>query len=292
MQTYYERVFLKRAEYELILKEGSQARTHSQNSGKTIWFNRYTPLSLDDPYTLTEGENPAVCTISAANVSAVLAEYGRSIKMSKFLTLTSVDVNNREKIALLGQNMGELLNRLVRTELENGTVRIANGHAASTVAASDVLTATELRTIVETLEVNKAPVYSDGFFLGKFQPKSKTKLLTDSTWINAKTYSDTKDLYQGEMGELYQVRCLLNKDGLTSTGTGASSTVTMYHNYVHGAEAFGTFDLSGDKPQLTIVTDKADSGNPAGRFSIASWSGSYVTKILNPLWVIVSKSTI
>lgn len=286
----YDKVFLKRAEYELVLKEGAQMGTQSQNDGKTIWFNRYTPQEIDTT-PLTEGENPDVCTIVSENVSVVLAEYGRTFKISKFLTLTSVDKNNKNKISLLGQHMGETLNRLVRNELENGTARIANGVAASAVAASDTLDADEVRDIVENLEDNKAIVYPDGYYMGKVVTKSKTTLVKDNTWINAKTYSDVRDLYRGEMGELYQVRFLLNKDGNTSTGTGAASTVTLYHNYFHGAEAVGCYDLSGDVPQLYIVPNtKPDSGNPTGRFSLASWAGSYATKNLNSDWVIVSKA--
>lgn len=290
MMTYYERVFLKRAMYELVLKEGAQMRSQGQNNGSTIWFNRYSPQSLDDPIALTEGENPAVCTITAENVSVVLAEYGRTFKMSKFLTLTSIDVNNREKIALLGQHMGESLNRITRTELENGTARIVNGKASSLVAASDLLDADEVRDNVEALEIAKAPVYSDGYYMGKVQPKSKTSLVKDTTWINAKTYSDVKGLYKAEMGELYQVRFLLNKDGATSAGTGSASTVTLYHNYFHGSDAFGCYDLEGDTPKLYIVPNKVDSGNPAGRFSLASWAGSYASKILNTEWVRVVKA--
>ncbi len=289
VKLYYDKVFLKRAMYQLVLKEGAQMRTHSKNGGKTIWFNRYAPQAIDTT-PLTEGESPDVCTITAENVSVVLAEYGRTFKISRFLTLTSIDVNNREKISLLGQHMGETLNRITRDELENGTARIANGKAASAVAASDVLDGDEVRDIVQILEINKAPAYADGFYMGKVVPQTKTTLVKDSTWLNAKTYSDVRDLYRGEMGELYQVRFLLNIDAGTSTGSGAASTVTLYHNYFHGSESFGCYDLSGDVPQLFIVPNKPDSGNPAGRFSLASWAGSYASKILNDDWVIVSKS--
>lgn len=291
MQTYYEKVFLKRAEYDLVLKEGAQMRTHSTGEGKTIWFNRYTPQAIETT-ALSEGVNPSICPISAANVSVVLAEYGTTYKISKFLSTTSIDMNNREKIALLGQNMGETMNRIVRNELENGTVRIANGKAASTVAASDVLDGNEVRAIAEALEIAKAPTYAGGYYMGKINPYTKTTLLKSSAWLNAKTYSDVADLYKGEVGELYGVKFLLNKDTNSALGTGASSsTVRMYYNYFHGDNAFGCFDLATDQPKLYIITDKADAANPAARFGLASWAGSYASKILNSDWVILSKSS-
>lgn len=290
MKTYYDKVFLARAEYDLVLKEGAQMRTHSTGEGKTIWFNRYTPQAIETT-ALSEGVNPSICPISAANVSVVLAEYGTTYKISRFLSTTSIDVNNREKIALLGQNMGQTMNRIVRNELENGTVRIANGKAASTVAASDVLDGPEVRAIVQQLEINKAKAYAGGYFLGKVNPYTKTTLLKSTAWLNAKTYSDVGDLYKGEMGELYGVRFLNNIDVNSGAGTGSASTVTMYHNYFHGEDAIGCFDLATDQPKLYIVTDKADSGNPAARFGLASWAGTYASKILNSDWVILSKSS-
>jgi N4-gp56 family major capsid protein len=291
VKTYYDKVFLKRAEYELVAKEGAQMRTHSQNEGKTIWFNRYTPISNTPANCLlSEGENPAVSSITAANVSAVLAEYGMTVKISKFLTLTSIDKNNAEKIAVVGQHMGEVLNEITLNELDNSTARYGNGKASSAVAASDTLTGAELRRVVQLLEVAKAPTYEDNTYIGKFAPQTKTSLLLDSTWLNAKTYSDVRKLYNGEMGELFQVRCLLNKAPHSGTGTGAASTVTVYNNYIHGANAFGCFDLEGDKPKLHIVANSVDSGNPAGRFSLASWSGSYVAKLLNSAWSYVLKT--
>lgn len=288
MSTYYDRVFLKRAEYPLILKEGAQMRSHSQNDGKLIRFNRYEAQTIDTT-ALTEGDNPSICNVTACNVDVTLAEYGRTFKLAKFLTLTSIDVNNKEKIALLGQNMGETLNRLVRNELESeGTTAYPNSKTASTIAASDVLSASVIRSTVRTLEINKAPTYTDGMFIGKAQPFTKADLLNDSTWINSKVYSDVKKLYAGEMGELYQVRWLNNIDGYTTTGAAGttSSSVNVYSNYIHGSDAFGCYDLSGDMPRLYIVPNSPDSGNPAGRVSYASWAGSYAVQVLNASWLI------
>lgn len=284
MMLYYEKVFLARAEYKLVLEQGAQKKTHGGGQGKSIVFTRYTPLALQTT-ALSEGVNPPSSSISAANVSCTLAEYGLTLKVSKFLSLTSIDVNNKEKIELLGQNMGETLNRLVRSQLSTGTKYYANGAKTSTIASSDTIDAADIAAVVENLELNKAMKYPDGFFLGKFAPQVKADLIQDSTWVNAKTYSDVKDLYKGEMGELYGVRCLLNTDYASAAGTGSSSDVTYYQNYIHGAQSFGVYDLEKDTPKLYIVPNQVDSGNPAGRLSYISWAGSYVAKVLNSNWI-------
>jgi N4-gp56 family major capsid protein len=290
MMTYYERVFLARAEMELILKEGAQMRTHSKYSGETINFTQYQPMDISTT-ALTEASNPDACMLTASTVSVTLAEYGRTTITSKLHELTSIDANFKEAIAVVGQNMGETINALTGLQLASATAYFANSHNISNVSGGDVLCASSIREIVKTLELNKAPVYSDGYYLGKTNPYSKFSLLGDSTWIAAKEYSDVKDLYKGEMGELYQVRWLLNKQLASASGNagaGACSTL-MYYSYVHGRDAFGCFDLEGDQPKLYILANQTDSVNTTGRRSYISWAGAYACKILNSNWALVGK---
>lgn len=288
--TYYDKVFLDRAEYELVLKEGAQMRTHPVNEGRTVNFTRYTPLGIvTDP--LGELSNPVTCAITACTVAMTLSEYGMTTVHAKLLTLVSIDSGMKEKVELVGQNMGETLNRLVRAELQNGTSFYGNGHNVVSFTAGDTLDACDIRQITKTLELAKARPYKDGMYIGKTDPISKYNLIGDTTWVNAKTYSDVKDLYKGEMGELYQVRWLLNKDVSSGTeaASTASSTVVRYYTYIHGDNAFGCYDLAQDKPQLYILPNQVDSNSPAGRISLVSWAGSYATKILNSDWVISAR---
>ena len=290
VMTYYEKVFLARAEYALVMKEGSQSRVHPENSGRTVNFTRRTPQTiLTDP--LGEMSNPATCVMDSCTISMTLSEYGQTTITSKLVSLIGIDSRMKETVELMGQNMGETINRLTRDELKNGTSYYGNGHAVTSFAAGDTLDACDIRQIVKTLELNKARSYKDGLYIGKTDPISKYNLIGDTTWVNAKTYSDVRDLYNGEMGELYQVRWLLNKDyacGTEATSVAASAVVRFY-TYVHGEDAFGTYDLSGDQPKLYILPNAVDSNFPAGRVSFVSWAGSYATKILNSDWVITAR---
>lgn len=282
MSTYYEKVFLDRAEYELIFEQGGQKRKQPKNEGKTVNFTRYTPLATVTG-SLTEGSNPSEVALTATTVSATVAEFGNVVKVSKLLSLTSIDRNMKEKIEVLGQNMGETLDELVRDELVTGaTAQFAGGNSAiSDVAASDTLTAAEVRKAVRTLKANKARRYSGRFpFLGKIGPYTSYDLMGDSTWENAKVYSDVQGLYRGEVGALHGVR-FIESPAQAST----SSTVDVYHNLIHGTDAFGVIDLEGDMPSMYINT-KIDSGNPTGRFTQIGWAGAYVSKTLNSNWIV------
>lgn len=299
VKTYYDKVFLARAQYDLILKEGGQVRTHPSGEGKTVNFTRYNPLTLTTT-ALGEGSNPLTCPINASTVSMTLAEYGLITTHTKLLTLTSIDSGMKEKIELVGQQMGETLNRLVGIEMLQGSSFFGNNHTADTFAAGDTLDACDIRLMTRKLELNKAMAYKDGLFIGKTSPYSKYNLLGDTTWVAVKEYSDARGLYAGEMGELYQVRWLLNKDvisGIAATYTSAAadaasssaSTVVRFWTFVHGANAFGVYDLEKDQPKLYILPNQVDSNSPVGRISYVSWAGSYATKLLNSDWLISAR---
>jgi N4-gp56 family major capsid protein len=290
MSTYYEKVFLARAEYEYIFNQGAQMRSMPANEGKVVSFTRHTPLATATT-ALTEGTNPAEVALTATTVSATLAEYGTTVKISRFLSLTSIDANNKEKIEVVGQNMGETLDELTRNELFTGaTAQYAGGKASlSLVAVSDVLSVAEIRKGVRTLKKNKARRYQEKgkSWILKAGPDTTYDLTSDSTFLSADIYDNNAEkLYNGELGTILGSRVIESPNQKESVDGGVSSA-DLVHNFLHGADAFGCIDLVGDKPQLFIIPHtKIDSGNPAGRFSTVAWATSYVTKTLNANWLL------
>lgn len=287
VMTYYEKVFLARAKYELVMKEGAQTRTHATGQGRTVNFTRRNPLTvITSP--LGEASNPITCPINASTVAMTLSEYGLTTTVSRLGTLVGIDSGLKETVEQMGQNMGETLDQLTRVELQNGTSYYGNNHLVDTFTAGDTLDACDIRMMVRQLELNKAMIYKDGFYIGKTDPYSKFNLIGDTTWVNAHTYKDGDALYQGEIGKLYQVRFLVNKNvasGTEATST-ASSGVVRFYTFVHGQESFGVYDLAQDQPKLYILPNVVDSNSPVGRLSWVSWAGTFATKLLNSNWVI------
>lgn len=290
MSTYYEKVFLARAEYEYIFNQGAQMRTMPANEGKTVNFTRHTPLATATT-ALTEGVNPAEVNLTATTVAATLSEYGNMVKISRFLSLTSIDANNKEKIEVIGQNMGETLDELTRNELFTGaTAQYAGGKASlSLVAITDVLSVSEIRQGVRTLKKNKARRYQQNgkSWILKAGPDTTYDLTTDSTFLSADIYdNNATKLYNGELGTILGSRVIESPNQKESTNGGVSNA-DLVHNFLHGSDAFGCIDLIGDKPQLFIIPNtKIDSGNPAGRFSSVAWATTYVCKTLNANWLL------
>ena len=290
VKTYYEKVFLARATYPLVFKEGAQMRTHPVNEGRTVNFTRHNAIGVVTT-PIGEMSNPVTCPINLSTISMTLSEYGMTTNTSRIGSLVSIDEGMKETVGAMGDNMGQTLNALTGAELQNGTSFFGNDHHVASFTAGDTLDACDIRLMVRTLELAYTPRYADGFYLGKTDPYSKSTLIADTTWVNGKTYSDIKDLYKGEIGELYGVRWLLSPYVLSGTeaASTASSTVTRFYSFVHGKEAFGCYDLEKDKPKLYILPNQVDSNSTAGRISIVSWAGSYATKLLNSGWIIAGR---
>jgi N4-gp56 family major capsid protein len=294
MSVYYEKTFLDRAEYEYIFAEGAQMRSLPANEGKQVNFTRHTPLATVTT-ALSEGTNPSENALTATTVSAQLAEYGTTVKISRFLSLTSIDQNNEEKIEVVGQNMGETVDELTRNELATGgTAQLAGGKSALTdVGTTDVMSVTEIRKGVRTLKKNKAKRFQSKIapWVAKLGPDTSYDLTADTTYVNADIYDNGAErLYNGELGKILGAR-LIESPNQKETVDGGASSADIIWNFLHGQNAFGCIDLTGDKPDVfTIPNTKIDSGNAAGRFSLVSWAGSYVTKTLNANWLLAIKS--
>lgn len=292
MQTYLVRTFLERSQANIVHAEGAKKRVHPRNSGKTMTWNRYTPLSAATT-ALTEATNPSETNIASAVVSATVAEYGAFDKISSLLYGTSIDRAAKEKVEVMSQNAGETLDTLVRNELATGaTTQFAGGKAAlSLVGATDVLSVDEVRKAVRTLKKANAITYDDGYFLGKVGPDTAYDLMDDSVWVNAHTYKDGKELFKGELGKLHKVRFLEASSNQYFDDNAGASSVDVYSNFIHGKEAIGTVDLSGDNMKLIFKqSDKSDTSNPLNMFLTIGWKATFATKTLNSAWVVNIKS--
>jgi len=287
---YLEKRFLQRSRAAIVYGEGAQKQTLPANSGKSITFNRYSPLSVATA-TLTEGTNPSTVQPSAAQVTATLAQYGNVSAITDLLFVTSIDREAKEKTDLMAQNMAETLDQLIRDELFTGaTVQFGAGRAALTaIASTDLLTSTEVRKARRTLRKNNAMPYEDGSYLGKIGPDTSFDLVNDSVWLAVSEYGDSakSQIFQNEVGKLFQVRFV----EATSNQKSESSTVTVFSNFIHGQQAFGTVDLDSLPNGLIIKqSGDQDTSNALNLFMTIGWKAAFAAKTLNANWLVNIKT--
>jgi N4-gp56 family major capsid protein len=288
MSIYYDKVFLERAMLALRYDFGATQKTMPLNSGKTIYFNRMTPLALQTT-PITEGTTPAAISMSSTIVSATIAQYGTYTAVSDAFALESIDVGLKEHVAVMAQNAGETLDTLIAAELSaNATVQLANAKAAlSSVAVTDTLTGAEIRKAVRTLKINKARMFPEGMFRAIVPASAAYDLRGNAEWQNSLIYTDASDYKKGVLGSIHGVRFVE-----TNNQVSQSSTVTVYSTFVFGDGAYAMLSLEGQPVQhIYVKTPGAqDTSNPLNLYSTVGWLSYFVAKCLNTSWVIQIES--
>ncbi len=288
MPILYDTRFLERAKLMLRYDVGADRKMMPLNSGKTVFFNRFSPLTVNTT-PLTECSTPAGLDITTTIVSATIDEYGDYIKVCSLFELTSIDQGLLEHIDVIGQNAGEVLDTLIRNELAScATPQYANCKTdAASVASSDVLTGAEIRRAVKTLSVNKAYRFADGFWKSLIPVESVYDLRGNSEWLDAFRYTDATPIRNGEVGTLHGVRFYETNNSVILSGSGASS-VDLYQTFVFGAHAYAVINLESQPGKRIIVKQSGsqDTSNPLDMYSTIAWKAYFVAKCLNPNWII------
>ena len=288
MQLFYDKQFLERAKAFLVHDIGAQRKGLKKNSGKSIVWNRFTPLALATT-PLTEGtSNPSETDMSTTVVSTTVATYGKFTRVTDLFEMTSLDENLMEHVDVMAQNAGETLDALIRNELSaGGTAQIVSGKVLTDVAATDVISGVEIRKAVRTLKTNKAQRFENGLYRGIIQPFQSYDLMGNTEWLNSQIYTNPEDMKRGVVGRLHGVEFVETNQGSTE-----ASTVTVYHTFIFGKNAYGTVKLEGQPDQRIYVKNpgEQDTSNPLNIFSTVGWKAFFAVKTLNANWLIVLKT--
>lgn len=288
MSIFYDKVFLDRAKMTLVYDVGAQVKPVPLNSGKTVYWNRFAPLAVATT-PLTEAAVPTAVDMTSNIVSATIAEYGSYVKVGSLFEMTSIDVNLKEHVEVMGQNAGETIDTLIRDELDGGgTTQLAGGKSNITaVAATDILNGAEVRKARRTLMKNKAMQFENGLFKSVVPTSAAYDLMGNSEWLNARQYVDPANILNGQLGKLYGVEFFETNNEVTT-----ASTVTVYSTFVFGKNAYGVVKLTGAPGQRIYVKNPNDNdtSNPLNTWSTVGWKQPFATKVLNSDWLIEVKT--
>lgn len=305
MQIFYDKVFLERAKTELRHDFGAQVRKVPMNSGKTVYFTRFSPLALATT-ALSEAANPTAVDMTASTVSATLADYGAYTTVGSLYSMTSIEDGLTEHVSVHGQNAGETIDRLIRTELASGATNLlvststggstGSTTAVSTIHTSDTLTGLEVRRVVRALKIAKARKFDGGLYRAIIGPATAMDLMGNSEWLDASRYTDTRAIKDGVVGRLHGVEFVETNDQhyVLSAGfsTSATNVANVYSNFFFGENAYGVINLGSiSAPKVFVKNPGAsDTSNPIDMYSTIGWKMPFVAKTLNSAWLINLKT--
>jgi len=296
MSTFYDKVFLERAKAELRHDFGATVKKAAMNQGKSIVFNRLTPLALVTS-ALTEATNPAEVAMTTTQVTATLAEYGTYTTIGSLFKMTSIDDDLKEHVDVHGQNAGESIDALLRNELSAfGTRQLVATTSAvastSGIHTSDVITGLEIRKAVRTLKLNKAPRFTGGLYRGIIGPQVAMDLFGASEWLDAHRYTTSDAIERGIIGKLHGVEFVETNQPTVDLSGGFSTSTTdvanVYTTYIFGRGGYAMVSLdSFSAPKIYVKNPGAgDTSNPLDLWSTVGWKMPFAAKGLNASWII------
>lgn len=291
MSIFYDKDFLERAKLMLTYDIGAQTKKLKKNSGKTIYWNRMTPLAVATT-PLTEATNPSAVDMTSTIVSATVAEYGNWTKVGTLYDVTSIDEGLREHVSVHAQNAGETIDTLIKNELAGGgTAQVVNSVAVSAVATSDTIDGSEIRKAYRTLMVNKAQKFENGYFRAIIPVSVAQDLRGDSEWLDAHRYTNADNIKSGLVGRLHGVEFFETNNEEIDTDAGAGN-VDVYSTFIFGKNAYGVVDLAGQGEPIIFYKrpNSGDTSNPLDLYSTVGWKIHFATKVLNSDWLIELKS--
>jgi N4-gp56 family major capsid protein len=300
-KTAYNRILLERLEPAYV---HGQFADPSRNiviepGRKTVEWRRYSALSAATT-PLTEGTVPAGNNNTVTLVTATPAQYGDFVSHSDVLELVDIDPFLATQAGIFGQQAGETLDQICRDILAAGTtVQYAGAVGGRTsVAATNKLSADEIRIAVRTLRNANAPRFPDsmgGSYAAIVHGSAVYDLMLDPDWQAASLYSGAMDIKNGLLGRFLGVSFYESSAAKVFAAGGANS-IDVYATLVFGQHwygkakwaatgGFGASSMSANDGSMVEFFVKqigtAGSADPLNQLGSVGWKVSHVSKILN-----------
>ena len=296
VNNFYDRTMLKAARPLLVHLKWGQVKDLPRNNSLVIKFRRYSLLAANTT-ALSEGVTPSGVQLATTDVSSTVAQYGDYVSLSDVLTFSTLDPVLTETADLLGQQAGNSLDQICRDVLVAGTTVQYAGAATSnaTVTASMKLNRQEIREAVRTLQGNDArPVTrmvnaTDGFnttpigacYVGIITENTLYDLKNETGWVPVEEYSSQKDVMEGEVGKMDNVRFIMTTNAKISASAGSGS-IDVHQTLIMGADYYGISRISGEAMKNIVKPlGSAGTADPLDQRSTSGWKATFVATRLN-----------
>ena len=259
MKEYYDTELLENARPKLIFSQLGKQQNLPKRHGKIVQWRKWN--TFDKAMTpLQEGVIPSGQKFGITETSVELQQYGDYTTISDQLEMHAIDPVLQGATEEMGAAGGWTADTLVRNVLATGTGVIfadtldANGVPSSTPVGRYQLAASNNRLTPDTvnkaytfLKKQKAPFYEGNKYVAVIHPSVTYDLRSSKDWIEVHKYDATKEIFEGEIGELHGVRFIENTEApifvgadlfsstryltisnASSSGTATKGTTTSY----------------------------------------------------------------
>jgi len=285
LQTYFSKRLLDIAGKDVVLTDAAYKEDIPANSSKTISFTQYTRLTIPGAV-LTEGTAPSDTQLSPTAVTATIDQWGAFVTLTDLAELTVKHPLVQEAQLLLGGRAADTIETTVNGVLVSGTtVQYAGGAAnRAALAAANVMTTTELRKAVVTLQKNGARKINSGdkfdnnssagnYYILYVDPSVAADILADSDFKAANQYNNDALKAGRVLGTWFGVMVVVSNVIPTIT-----STVTVHTSYLVGRNAYAVTNLQNLK---SYVEGPGGVADPLHQKRTIGWKVGFKCALLN-----------
>ncbi len=259
LHSYFVKKLLSVLQPNLVLYPLGKKTALPEGNGKQVKWLQYTRVSGSST-ALTEGVIPSEISVTSANVTATIAQYGQFAKISDLFDMTAIDGPMKEFMELFGRAGAETVEDLIAAELEDTLTQAwvpdATSGAANAnddaLAAADVATLKQFIKQMVALKIAYVGPHEQGKYIVVLHPAAQYDLMADVNtggWVDVNKYVglEQKNIMRGEIGSAYGMR-FTSSDKMLSVAN--ASAVSVKSNYILGEECFGVVDLGGKNVQI------------------------------------------
>jgi len=259
---YYDKLLL-----ELLVQTDfghakfAQERNMPARAGDTINFRKIRTLT-PNLTPLTEGVTPEGQSAGIDAISVSTKQYGDYMLFSDMVDVTQIDPIIKEYTVELARIARELLDTLVRDELNAGSnVYYANGKTSrATLATGDKPTIDDFRKIVLNLKKNHVKPSSGSNYVAFITPDVAFDLMDDPKFEKAYEIGQNNSPFiKGEIANIHGIHFveLVNAKIFEGAGTGG---VDVHSSIVIGRKPYGITKINGNGSVQTIVKALGSAG--------------------------------
>lgn len=293
---FYDRTMLKAARPLLVHTNWGQVKDIPRGNGESIKFRRYELLTANTT-PLSEGVTPSGTQLSVTDVYATVSWYGDYVTLTDVLQITTLDPVLTETADVLGQQGGNSIDQVCRDVMLNGTTiqYASSATSTATVSASMLLTKSEIKEAVRTLQGNNAQKMtrmvnpSTGFntspinaaFIGIISEDTLFDLKSEPGWVGIEEYSSQMGVLPGEVGKLDEVRFVMTTNAKVGTAEGAGG-IDVHKTLILAANYYGVSRISGEAMKNIVKPlGSAGTADPLDQRSTSGWKAAFVAERLN-----------
>lgn len=295
VNNYYDKALLAFAEPELIHMKAAQMRPVPSKNSDTIKMRRYTKFSTATT-PLTEGVTPSPQPLSKTDITLQLKQYGAVTVITDMVEYTVEDDVLNETTKLLGQQMGETMDEIVRDALAS-TLSSTNCTDGVNGGTPTELTYNDIMGVVRALRSADAKFFTpviegankDGTspVRASYWAMGHTDLIADleacDKFVPVAHYSRNGAADAAEWGQVGNTRWLLTSKGQEAAGT--------YSSFIVGENAYGVSKLNEGVVE-SIYTPRGSGDDYLKQRSAMGFKTLMGARVLNDNWVVSLNSTL